>query len=162
MSGPERPVAFHAITATERAEAHITPSTRRRTLMTAHQTAAPLSWTTQALRAVVVLHVVALLFQAVTAGQLLSSPGGRTLHMTSGVALAVIGLLHLVMAILVWRPGGGSAGFILLAALLLAFTIVAAILGGAGVKTVHVPLGVLLFGGGVAQLFRAFARPGTA
>ncbi|TMS00527.1 hypothetical protein EJK15_02265 [Nonomuraea basaltis] len=116
----------------------------------------------QALRAVVVLHVVALLFQAVTAGLLLSSPGGRALHMSSGVALAVIGLLHLVVAITVWRPGGGSPRFIVPAALLLALTIVAAILGEAGVKTVHLPLGVLLFGGGVAQLFRVLARPGAA
>ncbi|WP_206060605.1 hypothetical protein [Nonomuraea basaltis] len=130
--------------------------------MTAHQTVAPTSWTMQALRAVVVLHVVALLFQAVTAGLLLSSPGGRALHMSSGVALAVIGLLHLVVAITVWRPGGGSPRFIVPAALLLALTIVAAILGEAGVKTVHLPLGVLLFGGGVAQLFRVLARPGAA
>jgi hypothetical protein len=126
------------------------------------QTVAPVSWTTQALRAVAALHVIALLFQAVTAGLLLSSPGGRALHMTSGVALVIIGLLHLVAAILVWRPGGGSPRFIATAALLLVFTIVAAILGVAHVKTVHLPLGVLLFGGGVMQLSRVLARPGRA
>ncbi|RVX45876.1 hypothetical protein EDD27_8701 [Nonomuraea polychroma] len=126
------------------------------------QTVAPVSWTTQALRAVAALHVVALLFQAVTAGLLLSSPGGRALHMTSGVALVIIGLLHLVVAILVWRPGGGSPRFIAPAALLLVFTIVAAILGVAHVKTVHLPLGVLLFGGGVMQLSRVLGRPGPA
>ncbi|MGI5285387.1 hypothetical protein ACQEVF_18915 [Nonomuraea polychroma] len=130
--------------------------------MTVHQHVAASSWTMQALRAAVVLHVVALLFQAVTAGMLLSSPGGRALHMTSGIALVVIGLLHLVMAILVWRPGGGPARFILTAALLLVFTIVAAILGIAHVKTVHLPLGVLLFGGGVMQLSRVLARSGPA
>ncbi|MGP3917026.1 hypothetical protein OHA25_09590 [Nonomuraea sp. NBC_00507] len=130
--------------------------------MTVHQHVAAPSWTMQALRAAVVLHVAALLFQAVTAGMLLSSPGGRALHMTSGIALVVIGLLHLVMAILVWRPGGGPARFIVTAALLLVFTIVAAILGELGIKTLHLPLGVLLFGGGVMQLSRVLARPGPA
>ncbi|GAA3670362.1 hypothetical protein GCM10022224_038210 [Nonomuraea antimicrobica] len=118
------------------------------------------SWTMQALRAVAVLHVVALLFQAVTAGMLLSSPGGRALHATSGMALAVIGLLHVVTAILVRWPGGGSARFIGPAAGLLVFTVVAMVLGMAHVKVVHLPLGVLLFGGGVAQLIRVMARPG--
>lgn len=123
---------------------------------------AQVPWTAQALRAVVVLHVVALLFQAVTAGMLLSSPGGRGLHAASGMALAVIGLAHLVVAILVWRPGGGSARFIAPAAGLLVLTIVAAVLGMAHVKTIHLPLGVLLFGGGVMQLTRVMARPGSA
>ncbi|TMR24157.1 hypothetical protein ETD86_05405 [Nonomuraea turkmeniaca] len=130
--------------------------------MTVHQHVAAPSWTMQSLRAVVVLHVVALLFQAVTAGMLLSSSGGRALHVMSGVALVVIGLLHLVMAILVWRPGGGPAQFIPSAALLLVFTVVAAILGDLGAKTFHLPLGVLLFGGGVVQLSRVLARPGRA
>ncbi|MFI7707305.1 hypothetical protein [Nonomuraea sp. NPDC049480] len=130
--------------------------------MIAHQTAAPTSWTMHALRAVVILHVVAFLFQAVTAGMLLSAPGGRALHTLSGGVLIVIGLLHLVVAILVWRPGGGSPRFIAVAALLLAFTVLAAILGMAGVKIAHLPLGVLLFGGGVAQLGRVLSWPGTA
>ncbi|WP_052422353.1 hypothetical protein [Nonomuraea candida] len=119
------------------------------------------AWPMQVLRAVAVLHVAALLFQAVTAGMLLSSPGGRGLHAASGMALAVIGLLHLAAAILVWRPGRGPAAFIAPAALLLVFTIVAAVLGEMHVKTVHLPLGVLLFGGGVAQLIRVMARPGA-
>ncbi|MEV0613331.1 hypothetical protein AB0I81_08380 [Nonomuraea sp. NPDC050404] len=134
--------------------------------MSAQQTLAtrPLrvGWPMQTLRAVVVLHVAALLFQAVTAGMLLSSPGGRELHATSGMALAIIGLAHLVVAILVWRPGGGSARFVAPAVFLLLFTLVAFALGVAHVKTVHLPLGVLLFGGGVLQLVRVMARPEQA
>ncbi|TMR12437.1 hypothetical protein ETD85_58345 [Nonomuraea zeae] len=110
------------------------------------------------LQAVVVLHVAALLFQAVTAGLLLSSPGGRALHETSGIALAIIGLAHLVAAILVWRPGGGRAAFVPPAALILVLTVVAAFLGMAGLKVLHLPLGVMLFGGGVMQLGRVMAR----
>ncbi|GAA4936689.1 hypothetical protein HD597_010456 [Nonomuraea thailandensis] len=124
--------------------------------------ARPATWTIQTLKAVAVLHVVALLFQAVTAGMLLSSPGGRALHGASAMALAVIGLLHLVAAILVRWPGGGPARFIGPAAGLLVFTIVAMVLGIMHVKTVHLPLGVLLFGGGVAQLIRVMARPERA
>ncbi|WP_237101323.1 hypothetical protein [Nonomuraea sp. MG754425] len=131
--------------------------------MTAPQTMArPVAWPIQTLKAAVVLHVVALLVQAVTAGLLLSSPGGRALHAASAMALLVVGLVHLVAAILVWRPGGGPASFIAPAAMLLLFTVVAAILGEMHVKVVHLPLGVLLFGGGVAQLFRVMARPGRA
>ncbi|WP_220039757.1 hypothetical protein [Nonomuraea aridisoli] len=111
----------------------------------------------QALRAVVVLHVAALLFQAVTAGMLLSSPGGRALHETSGQALVVIGLVHLVVALLVWRPGGGSARFAWPAAALLLVTVGAMALGMAGVTTLHVPMGVALFGGGLLQLTRVMA-----
>ncbi|MCK2214099.1 hypothetical protein MF672_009895 [Actinomadura sp. ATCC 31491] len=125
--------------------------------------AAPSTWTAQALRAVVVLHVVALLVQAVTAGLLLSVPGGRPLHMASAMALAVIGVLHLAAAILVWRPGGGPATFVAPAALLLVATVAAAILGVMHVKPVHVPLGVMMFGAGVLQLNRVLgmwrARP---
>ncbi|MCF6467278.1 hypothetical protein FAF44_02475 [Nonomuraea sp. MG754425] len=124
--------------------------------------ARPVAWPIQTLKAAVVLHVVALLVQAVTAGLLLSSPGGRALHAASAMALLVVGLVHLVAAILVWRPGGGPASFIAPAAMLLLFTVVAAILGEMHVKVVHLPLGVLLFGGGVAQLFRVMARPGRA
>ncbi|GAA3542925.1 hypothetical protein GCM10022419_023870 [Nonomuraea rosea] len=120
------------------------------------------AWPLRLLKAVVVLHVAALLFQAVTAGLLLSSSGGRALHTTSGIALAIIGLVHLVAAILVWRPGGGRASFIAPAASILVLTVVAAVLGVAGLKVLHLPLGVLLFGGGVMQLGRVMARPATA
>ncbi|MEO3890627.1 hypothetical protein [Nonomuraea sp. B5E05] len=116
------------------------------------------SWPLQTLRAVVILHVVALLFQAVTAGMLLTSSGGRALHMTSGIALVAIGIIHLVAAILVWRPGRGPAAFVAPAALLLVLTVVAAILGELHMKTLHLPLGVLLFGAGVLQLTRVMPR----
>ncbi|MEU6716839.1 hypothetical protein ABZ897_35705 [Nonomuraea sp. NPDC046802] len=115
-----------------------------------------------ALTGVAILHVAALLFQAVTAGLLLSSPGGRSLHMTSGIALVVIGLVHVVLAVLAWRPGGGSGRYIAPAALLLVMTVVAAALGAAGIDSVHVPLGVLLFGGGVIQVFRLRSSPRAA
>ncbi|MGW6496420.1 hypothetical protein [Nonomuraea angiospora] len=128
--------------------------------MTAQQTLAvrPATWPMWALKVIAPLHAVALLFQAVTAGLLLSTPGGRALHMATAVALLVIGIVHVVAAILVRWPGGGKAKFILPAVILLVATVVQAILGVAGLKVLHVPLGVLMFHGGVEQLNRVMAR----
>ncbi|MEU6722770.1 hypothetical protein ABZ917_03550 [Nonomuraea wenchangensis] len=110
-------------------------------------------WTLRALRVVVPLHVVALLFQAVTAGLLLSEPGGRAVHMASAMVLAVVGVLHLAAAILVWRNGGPVA-YVAPAALLMVATVAVSILGMRHVNTLHVPLGVMMFGTGVLQLTR--------
>ncbi|MET7327555.1 hypothetical protein [Nonomuraea sp. NPDC005650] len=128
--------------------------------MTAQHTLAvrPVTWQLRTLTAVAALHVVALLLQAVTAGLLLSSPGGRALHMASAVALLAVGLAHVVAAILVRWPGGGSAKYIVPAVALLVATVVTAILGEAHVKAVHVPLGVMMFGAGVVQLVRVTSR----
>lgn len=128
--------------------------------MTAQHTLAvrPVTWQMRTLTAVAALHVVALLLQAVTAGLLLSSPGGRALHMASAVALDAVGLAHVVAAILVRWPGGGTAKYISPAVALLVATVVAAILGEAHVKAVHVPLGVMMFGAGVLQLVRVTSR----
>ncbi|QYC45907.1 hypothetical protein Nocox_41830 [Nonomuraea coxensis DSM 45129] len=111
-------------------------------------------WTLRALRVVVPLHVVALLFQAVTAGLLLSEPGGRAAHMASAVVLAVVGVLHLAAALLAWRSGGAPVTYVPPAALLMVATVVVSILGMMHVKTLHVPLGVMMFGTGVFQLTR--------
>ncbi|MFG6193479.1 hypothetical protein [Nonomuraea sp. JJY05] len=128
--------------------------------MTAQHTLAvrPVTWPMRALTVVAGLHVVALLVQAVTAGLLLSMPGGRALHMASAIALLAVGVAHVVVAILVRWPGAGSAKFVLPAAALLVVTVVQAILGEAHVKAVHVPLGVMMFGGGIVQLLRVTSR----
>jgi hypothetical protein len=128
--------------------------------MTAQHTLAvrPVTWPMRALTVVAGLHVVALLVQAVTAGLLLSMPGGRALHMASAIALLAVGVAHVVVAILVRWPGAGSAKFVLPAAALLVVTVVQAILGEAHVKAVHVPLGVMMFGGGIAQFIRVTSR----
>ncbi|MFF4622620.1 hypothetical protein [Nonomuraea jabiensis] len=128
--------------------------------MTAQPTLAvrPVTWPMRALAAVAGLHVVALLVQAITAGLLLSMPGGRALHMASAIALLAVGLAHVVVAVLVRWPGGGTAKFIAPAVALLVATVVQAILGAAHVKAVHVPLGVMMFGGGVAQFVRVTSR----
>jgi hypothetical protein len=113
----------------------------------------------QALRVTIALQTAALLIQAITAGLLLSTPDGRMLHGVSALAVAVTSLLHLGAAILVWRPGGGSARAIPPAAMLLVFTLVQMVLVMAHMKALHVPIGVLMFGASVMQLGQIWSSP---
>lgn len=106
------------------------------------------------LRVVIILQTLALFAAPITAGLLLSSPGGRTLHSASAYGVFIVAVLHLVTAILLWRPGGGSPGPILYAAGFLGLTLAQIALGIAQMKTLHIPLGVLLFGLSLLQLSR--------
>ncbi|MGP3955812.1 hypothetical protein ACTWPT_07425 [Nonomuraea sp. 3N208] len=104
------------------------------------------------LRVAITLQTVAVLVQGITAGLLLSSPGGGALHSAGAYGLFIVTLAHLVVAILVWRPGGGSPRPILYAVGFFGLTLAQIALGIAHVKTLHVPLGVLMFGMSVLQL----------
>ncbi|MBB6349399.1 hypothetical protein ACWGH8_06700 [Nonomuraea muscovyensis] len=104
------------------------------------------------LRVALLLQTLALLLQAVTAGLLLSSPGGRTTHAASAVAVLVTVLLHLVAALLARR-----SDVILPAVGMLVMTLAQMALGVLHLKTLHVPLGVLMFGGSMLQLGRVWA-----
>ncbi|XVQ83640.1 hypothetical protein ACQP2K_33110 [Microbispora siamensis] len=104
------------------------------------------------LRAAGTLQTAAVFVQAITAGLLLSSPGNGALHSAGAYTVFVVTLLHLVVAILTWRPGGGSPMPILYAVGFLGLTLAQVALGIAHVKTLHVPLGVLMFGMSVLQL----------
>ncbi|NUW45942.1 hypothetical protein HT134_38375 [Nonomuraea rhodomycinica] len=106
------------------------------------------------LRVAVILQTLALFAAPITAGLLLSTPGGRTLHSASAYTVFAVTLVHLIVAILMWRPGGGSPRPILYAAGMFVLTLAQVALGIAQVKTVHVPLGVLLFGMSLLQLSR--------
>ncbi|MGN9846552.1 hypothetical protein ACTMTI_51450 [Nonomuraea sp. H19] len=68
---------------------------------------------------------------------------------------------HLVAAILVWRPGGGSLRPILYAVVFFGLTLAQIALGIAHVKTPHVPLGVLMFGMSVLRLGGVWASRRT-
>ncbi|GAA4923614.1 hypothetical protein HD597_011171 [Nonomuraea thailandensis] len=114
-----------------------------------------------AMRVTVILQALTLLVQAVTAGTLLSSPDGRMLHGLTALVVVGTAAVQLLVAILVWRPGGGSPGFIANSAFMLVLSLAAAALGDAHVPELHVPLGVLLFGGSVMLIMRAWSgRPG--
>lgn len=104
------------------------------------------------LRVAITLQTLAVFLAPVTAGLLLTVPSGRALHSASAYTVFTVSLLHVVAAVLAWRPGGGSPRPILYAAGFFALTLAQIALGIAHVKTLHVPLGVLLFGMSVVQL----------
>ncbi|MEW2414702.1 hypothetical protein AB0953_13375 [Streptomyces sp. NPDC046866] len=108
------------------------------------------------------LQTASLFFQAVTAGLLLSSAHGELLHGVGARVMYGASMLYVLAAILAWRPGGGSprpvahaSGFLLLAS-------VQVVLGIARIPSVHVPLGVLMFGLSLLALGRALSAPRPA
>ncbi|MFC8915546.1 hypothetical protein ACFT5C_07215 [Streptomyces sp. NPDC057116] len=93
----------------------------------------------------IALQTLTLLFQAVTAGMLLTSSHGYLLHDVGSKVMYAAAMLYVLAAVLAWRPGGGSPRPVLYATgfLLLASAQVA--LGVAHVPSFHVPLGVVMF-----------------
>lgn len=91
------------------------------------------------------VNVVAVLVQAVTAGQLLGGAGSATHGMGAG-AVHAAALILLIIGVLMWRPGRGPGWPALasLAILLLGFAQSAT--GGSGAVTLHVPLGMAIMG----------------
>jgi hypothetical protein len=106
------------------------------------------------LRAAIALQSLTILVQAVSAGLLLTAPYGEALHSIGARVMYGASMLYVLAAVLAWRPGGGPArpighavGFLVLASAQVA-------LGIAHVSSVHVPLGVLMFGLSVLALAR--------
>jgi heme A synthase len=106
------------------------------------------------LRVTVALQTVALFLAPVTAGLLLTTPDGHVLHSASAYTVWVVAVVQVVAAVLVWRPGGGSPRVVLYAVVFLGLVTAQVFLGIAHVTTVHVPLGVLLFGLSLVMLTR--------
>ncbi|NJP24648.1 hypothetical protein FLW53_10575 [Microbispora sp. SCL1-1] len=105
------------------------------------------------LRAATTVQTVVVFVQAITAGLLLSARGHGAPHSAGAYTLFGVTVLHLIVAIVTWRRGGGgSPGPALYAAGFLVLTLAQVALGIAHVKIVHIPLGVLMFGLSVLQL----------
>ena len=107
------------------------------------------------LHVAIALQTLALLFQAVTAGLLLSSSHSEVLHSVGARVMYGASMLYVLAAILAWRPGGGAPRPILYASGFLALASVQVVLGIAHIPALHVPLGVLMFGLSVLALGRA-------
>jgi hypothetical protein len=106
------------------------------------------------LRIAIALQTLTIFFQAVSAGLLLTSSYGATLHGVGARVMYGSSMLYLLAAVLAWKPGGGPArpvghasGFLVLAS-------VQVVLGIAHVPSVHLPLGVLMFGLSMLALAR--------
>jgi hypothetical protein len=106
------------------------------------------------LQMAIALQTLTIFLQAVSAGLLLTSSYGQTLHSAGARVMYGASMLYVLAAVLAWKPGGGSprpvrhaCGFLVLAS-------VQVVLGIAHIPSVHLPLGVLMFGLSVLALAR--------
>ncbi|MCX5208538.1 hypothetical protein OG689_04380 [Kitasatospora sp. NBC_00240] len=104
------------------------------------------------LQTAIALQTVAIFFQAATAGLLLSSSHGEVLHSVGARVMYGASMLYLLAAVLAWRPGGGSPRPVLHAFGFLLLASVQVVLGVTHRPSLHVPLGVLMFGLSVLAL----------
>ncbi|MFE6906563.1 hypothetical protein [Streptomyces erythrochromogenes] len=105
----------------------------------------------------IALQTLSLLFQAVTAGLLLSTSYGEVLHGVGARVMYGASMLYVLAAVLAWRPGGGSPRPVLHASGFLALASLQVVTGIAHVPGLHVPLGVVMFGLSVLALHRSLA-----
>ncbi|MEV7416867.1 hypothetical protein [Streptomyces sp. NPDC089919] len=127
-------------------------------------TAAPSTPTTPRsatfLRVAIALQTLTILCQASTAGLLLTSATGETLHSVGARVMYAASMLYLLAAVLAWRPGGGSARRIGHAGGFLVLASAQVVLGVTHHPALHVPLGVLMFGLSILDLAHlALRRP---
>lgn len=106
------------------------------------------------LHATVALQTAAVFVQSITAGLMMTVPYGHVLHSAGSYALWVVTVAHVVVAVLAWRPGGGSTEPIWYSAGFLALITAQVFLGVFHVAVLHVPLAAVLLVAGVVYLFR--------
>ncbi|GGW59856.1 hypothetical protein GCM10010503_41360 [Streptomyces lucensis JCM 4490] len=106
------------------------------------------------LRIAIGLQTLTIFLQAVSAGLLLTSSYGETLHGVGARVMYGASMLYVLAAVLAWKPGGGSPRPIWHASGFLVLASVQVVLGIAHVPSVHLPLGVLMFGLSLLALAR--------
>ena len=106
------------------------------------------------LRIAIALQTLTIFLQAVSAGLLLTSSYGETLHSAGARVMYGASMLYVLAAVLAWKPGGGSSRPVWQASGFLALASVQVVLGIAHVPSVHLPLGVLMFGLSLLALAR--------
>ncbi|WP_262281472.1 hypothetical protein [Micromonospora sp. MA102] len=106
------------------------------------------------LQTAIALQTLTIFLQAVSAGLLLTSSYGETLHSVGARVMYGASMLYVLAAVLAWKPGGGSPRPIWHASGFLVLASVQVVLGIAHVPSVHLPLGVLMFGLSVLALVR--------
>lgn len=112
-----------------------------------------------ALRVFAALAVVVVLWQFVTAGQLLPRPSAGPLlgHQAGAIVLHVVSGLAAVAAVVLWRQGVVGLGLTALAVVTFGFGFLQAALGGYDSLWAHVP-GAMLLTAGVVWLLVASLR----
>ncbi|MFF0308993.1 hypothetical protein ACFYSC_16315 [Streptosporangium sp. NPDC004379] len=106
------------------------------------------------LRIAIALQTLTIFLQAVSAGLLLTTPYGETLHSAGARVMYGASVLYVLAAVLAWKPGGGSPRPVLHASGFLVLASAQVLLGIMHVPSAHLPLGVLMFGLSVLALVR--------
>lgn len=120
--------------------------------MPTHTAARPAN--SKLLHATVVLQTAAVFLQSVTAGLMMTLPYGHVLHSAGSYTLWVVTVVHVVAAVLAWRPGGGSPQPIWFAAGFLALVTAQVFSGLFHLTALHVPLAAALLVASVVYLFK--------
>lgn len=107
-------------------------------------------------KVIAALNGLAVLAQAVTAGQVLSGADSGMHGMGAG-AVHLLGLLLVVSGGLAWRPGRGPGWPALVGTAILLLGFVQSMSGGSGATELHVPLGMTIFGLSVWLVVWAFS-----
>lgn len=108
------------------------------------------------LRAVVFVHTALLLAQAIFAGQFLAgeAPAALRWHQFNGTAVIMsVALVQCILAVVCWRKGIHALGFAIGSAALYLAEGAQIAFGVSSRVAVHVPLGVLIFGGALLLCF---------
>lgn len=114
----------------------------------------------RAFQAFAALAVLTVLYQFVTAGQLLPQGGPGQAHAAGAIVLHVFSGLAAVAAVVLWRRGQTTRGVALLAVVVFVATFVQAAIGGYDSLYVHIP-GAMLLTAGVVWLLLASLRTST-
>jgi hypothetical protein len=109
---------------------------------------------TSLLQAAIALQTLTIFLQAVSAGLLLTSAYGETLHSVGARVMYGATMLYLLAALLAWKPGGGALRPVWHASGFLALASAQVVLGIARIPSLHLPLGVLMFGLSLLALVR--------
>ena len=104
------------------------------------------------LQVAIALQTLAIFFQAATVGLLLSSSYAEALHDIGSRVMYGASMLYVLAAIVAWRAGGCSPRPILYASGFLVLASVQVVLGIAHMASLHVPLGILMFGLSMLEL----------
>jgi heme A synthase len=106
------------------------------------------------LHTTVALQTALVFVQSITAGLKMTLPHGHVLHSAGSYTLWVVTVAHVVVAVLAWRPGGGSAQPIWYATGFLALITAQVYIGVFHLTALHIPLTAVLLVASVLYLLR--------
>lgn len=106
------------------------------------------------LRATVALQTALVFVQSITAGLRRTLPYGHVFHSAGSYTLWVVTVAHVVVAVLAWRPGGGSPQPVWYALGFLALMTAQVYAGLFHLTALHVPLAAALLVASLLYLLR--------